>query len=111
MPKVLVADDSIAAEVAKSLPDFSQTIAVDWMTPTGRIGGYVERIGRNVGAYWNLADPVATVDALCGQRQLYLIAERPVGASHGRLHGGVEPPAVQAPWPRRARRLPRPSPA
>lgn len=36
----------------------SQTLAVDWLSPSGgRIGGYVERIGRNVGAYWNAADP------------------------------------------------------
>jgi len=35
----------------------AQTFAVDWMTPRGRVGGYVERIGRNVAAYWNLADP------------------------------------------------------
>lgn len=35
----------------------AQTLAVDWMTEGGRLGGYVERIGRNVGAYWNRADP------------------------------------------------------
>jgi len=31
----------------------AQTLAIDWMTGSGRIGGYVERIGRNEGAYWS----------------------------------------------------------
>lgn len=36
----------------------AQTLAIDWMGGSGRIGGYVERVGRNEGAYWNGADPV-----------------------------------------------------
>ena len=36
----------------------AQTFAVDWLSASGRIGGYVERIGRNEGAYWNAADPL-----------------------------------------------------
>lgn len=35
----------------------AQTLAIDWMTGSGRVGGYVERIGRNEGAYWSSADP------------------------------------------------------
>jgi hypothetical protein len=36
----------------------SQTLAIDWLSAAGRIGGYVERIGRNEGAYWSAADPL-----------------------------------------------------
>lgn len=35
----------------------AQTLAVDWISAEGRIGGYVERIGRNEGAYWSSVDP------------------------------------------------------
>jgi hypothetical protein len=38
----------------------AQTLAVDWISGTGRIGGYLERIGRNEGYYWNSADPLAS---------------------------------------------------
>jgi hypothetical protein len=38
----------------------AQTLAVDWLSASGRIGGYVERIGRNEAAYWNSVDPYAT---------------------------------------------------
>jgi hypothetical protein len=38
----------------------AQTLAVDWLGPSGRIGGYLERIGRNEGEYWNAADPGAS---------------------------------------------------
>jgi hypothetical protein len=36
----------------------AQTLAIDWLTGSGRIGGYLERIGRNEGAYWSSVDPV-----------------------------------------------------
>jgi hypothetical protein len=35
----------------------AQTLAVDWLRPSGRIGAYVERIARNEGYYWTNADP------------------------------------------------------
>ena len=35
----------------------AQTLAVDWLRPSGRIGAYVERIARNEGYYWTTADP------------------------------------------------------
>ncbi len=38
----------------------AQTLAVDWLSTSGRIGGYVERIGRNEGAYWNSTDPLTS---------------------------------------------------
>ncbi len=38
----------------------AQTLAIDWLSASGRIGGYVERIGRNEGAYWNAAPPTAS---------------------------------------------------
>jgi hypothetical protein len=60
----------------------SQTLAVDWLTSTGRIGGYVERIGRNVAAYWNMADP-ATYGAPAPGQDTEL-----TGAARQLLHAG-----------------------
>jgi hypothetical protein len=38
----------------------AQTLAVDWLHAAGRIGAYVERIGRNEGAYWSSAPASAS---------------------------------------------------